>query len=481
MSINLPIEFTKRMKNLLGDEYEQFALAYEDSNYRGLRINPLKVTHSIDIEEFGVRPVPWCTTGFYYDDSHAPGKHPFHYAGAYYIQEPSAMLVGELAQAKPGMKVLDLCAAPGGKTGHLAGKMSGQGVLVANEIVPSRAKILSQNVERLGIRNCIVVNEAPDKLACFMPGYFDLIVVDAPCSGEGMFRRDEIARDEWSPENVTMCAKRGQDILDDADTMLSMGGRLVYSTCTFAPDEDEKAIEAFIQSHPLYCIEKVDISPVNGSKSEDGWFSKGRPEWTEKGDKTIEDTIRLWPHELHGEGHFVAVLKKGKAEDTLTDSISIGKTKTGKNNKDSKNGKDSTLNSAVKLYEEFAGKNLSSGVGQGEYVMFGSNLYQLPVGAPKIDRVRVERAGLQLGEIIKNRFEPGHALAMALRPEECLRVHNITDNGEAIKYLCGESLSCDAGMNGWCLVTYDNVSLGWGKAVNGQLKNHYPKGIRIKK
>lgn len=478
MNINLPIEFTKRMKNLLGDEYDSFAQAYEDSNYRGLRINPLKAKDGMKLEQFDVRLVPWCATGYYYSDECAPGRHPYHYAGAYYIQEPSAMLVGELTKAAPGMKVLDLCAAPGGKTGHIAGKMAGQGVLVANEIVPSRAKILSQNVERLGIRNCIVVNESPDKLACFMPGCFDLVVVDTPCSGEGMFRRDEIARDEWSPENVSMCAKRGQDILDAADTMLAMGGRLVYSTCTFAPDEDERAIEAFIETHPIYSIERIELSPVEGCSPEDGWLSKGRPEWAKKGDGSLENTIRLWPHELHGEGHFAAVLIKGDSAETMATDMSTGKSKSGKSSKD---GKDSTLTSAVKLYEEFADKNLISGVGQGDYVMFGSNLYLLPAGAPKIDRVRVERAGLQLGEIIKNRFEPGHALAMALRPEECIRVHNITEDAEAIRYLCGESLSCDVNMNGWCLVTYDNVSLGWGKAVNGQLKNHYPKGIRIKK
>lgn len=475
MNINLPIEFTKRMKNLLGDEYEEFIRAYEEDNYRGLRINTLKVKEDIDLCQFGTRPVPWCSTGYYYDDQTAPGKHPYHYAGAYYIQEPSAMLVGELAGAEPGMRVLDLCAAPGGKTGHIAGKMSGEGVLVANEIIPSRAKILSQNVERLGIRNCIVVNESPDKLASFMPGYFNLVVVDTPCSGEGMFRRDEIARDEWSPENVTMCAKRGQDILDAADTMLAMGGRLIYSTCTFAPAEDEIAIESFLKTHPLYRIEKVNISPVSGSNSEDGWLSGGRKEWSKEGAVALEDTIRLWPHILHGEGHFAAVLVKGEAENVDVAVMPAGRNKTGKG------GRDSSLTNAVKLFEEFASKNLSnSGLG-GEYVMFGSNLYLLPGGAPKIDRVRVERAGLQLGEIIKNRFEPSHALAMALHSRECLRNHNITDEGEAVRYLCGESLSCESSMSGWCLVTYDGISLGWGKAVNGQLKNHYPKGIRIKK
>ena len=472
MGIQLPIDFINRMKEMLGEEYEDFISAYEDSDYHGLRINPLKAESKL-LSEWKLRPVPWCGSGFYYSDDMRPGRHPYHHGGAYYIQEPSAMLVGELAAARPGMRVLDLCAAPGGKTGHIAGQMKGKGILVANEIVPQRARILSQNVERLGIRNCIVTNESPDRLAMGMSGYFDLVVVDAPCSGEGMFRRDDIAVREWSKENVNMCAQRGQDILEAADTMLGVGGRLVYSTCTFAPRENEGAIEEFLKTHPLYHIEKVQLLPAKGADPADGWPSEGRPEWSESRSEELEFTYRLWPHKLHGEGHFAAVLRKGE-EDRESRALLARPSK-------GKQGRDGALTQAVKMFEEFAGENLKDFMPEGEYALFKDYLYLMPGEAPSLKGIRLERAGLMLGEIKKERFEPAHALAMALRPLECLNVHNIdrTDEETAIRYLCGESLSCDLKLSGWCLVTYDGISLGWGKAVRGQLKNHYPKGLRI--
>lgn len=472
MKMNLPEEFVNRMKELLGDEYDEFISSYEDGNYHGLRINPLKLSQADEVVgELTNRPVPWCATGYYYDEDSRPGRHPYHHAGAYYIQEPSAMIVGTLADAKPGMRVLDLCAAPGGKTSHLAGNMQGEGVLVANEIVPGRAKILSQNVERMGIRNAIVTNESPDRLARSMSGYFDLVVVDAPCSGEGMFRRDEIARDEWSAENVKMCAERGQDILDAADVMLRVGGKLVYSTCTFAPDEDEQAIVNFINSHPMYKVAKTVIERSKDCEATDGWPDPGRSEWGTQEDLSL--TYRLWPHRLHGEGHYVAVLTKG-------DLDLSGKTSAkGKKNVDNK------LKNAVALYEQWAKKNLID-LPVGEYMLFGDSLNLVPFFAPDITRTKVERVGLKLGEIKKDRFEPDHALAMALRPDECKNVYNInitadeSSCGETIKYLRGESLNVDNMDAGWCIVTVNGVSVGWGKVTGNILKNHYPKGLRIK-
>lgn len=470
-NINLPEDFKKRMKDMLKDEYEEFEKAYEDSNYHGLRINPLKADSTKNFAQFNIRPVPWCKTGFYYDETTRPGRHPFHHAGAYYIQEPSAMLVGELALAKPGMRVLDLCAAPGGKSSHLAGEMKQQGVLVANEIVPQRSKILSQNIERMGVQNCIVTNESPDRLAANMPLYFDLIVVDTPCSGEGMFRRDEIARNEWSLDNVEMCAKRDTDILEAADRMLKPGGKMVYSTCTFAPVEDEQMIDRFLESHPQYFILKVDIEKSKDALDEDGWVSKGRPEWTESKRIELSDTFRLWPHRLHGEGHFAAVLVKGaEKEDIVEDKP-----------KKKGNKKDNRLDSAIKLYEEFAKQYLTDKP-KGEYVLYGDNLYLLPEGSPVLKGLKVERPGLMLGEIKKDRFEPGHSLAMSLGAEEFKNVHNIeaADEAIAVKYLCGESLTVDEQIQGWTLVTYDGVSMGFGKGVGNIIKNHYPKGLRIR-
>lgn len=486
MNIQLPEQFLNRMRDMLGNEIDQFLEAYEEANYHGLRFNPLKAGD--DLEEviqklFALRPVPWCQSGYYYSEEERPGRHPYHHAGAYYIQEPSAMLVGELAEVKPGMKVLDLCAAPGGKTSHLAGLMQGEGVLIANEIVPNRAKILSQNVERMGISNCIVTNESPDRLARVMPGYFDLIVVDTPCSGEGMFRRDEIARTEWSEANVRMCAERGQDILGAADKMLRYGGRLVYSTCTFAPDEDEGAIGHFLQEHPEYHIEHVEIGRHEGADEADGWVSEGRSEWCDEipAGNDIRETFRLWPHRLHGEGHYAAVLKKGQGASLMDnfqscDEASKKKDKGKKNQKDSKAG---NLSQAIKLYEDFAKKFLKKEL-SGEYILFGDNLYLMPEGTPGINSLKLERAGLHLGEIKKDRFEPSHALAMATRPEDCNANIDIADEGQMLKYLCGETIECDSAVSGWCIVSFNGCSAGFGKANGGRVKNHYPKGLRIK-
>ncbi len=499
MEINLPIEFKNRMKNMLGEEYEDFLKAYEEANFQGLRINALKTKAgeegkaTLDFlkEAFELRQVPWCKTGFYYNPEKKPGREAFHHAGAYYIQEPSAMLVGELAAPQEKMKVLDLCGAPGGKTGHLAGLMKDSGVLVANEIVPNRCKILSQNVERMGIKNCIVINENPVNLAKKLPSYFDMVVVDVPCSGEGMFRKDETAINEWSPENVEMCGVRGQEILDAADSMLAYGGKLVYSTCTFAPIEDEGAILNFLKSHPLYKIEKTELIPVEGSEKSDGWMSKGEEAWglecvisesekareiNEANAGDLQYTYRLWPHKLHGEGHFVAVLRKGSiAVNEKSDREAVQKGL----NKANKSGKiiaGRELESAIKLYMEFSGKNLKIDL-KGSFHLFGDNLYIMPEDAPDIKGIKVERAGLQLGEIKKNRFEPAHALAMALKPEECAVAY---ETDEPVKYLCGEVISCDSQISGWCLVTFYGYPLGWGKASGGRLKNHYPKGLRIK-
>ncbi|CAM5193217.1 NOL1/NOP2/sun family putative RNA methylase OS=Ureibacillus acetophenoni OX=614649 GN=SAMN05877842_10619 PE=3 SV=1 [Ureibacillus acetophenoni] len=236
--MNLPEPFLLKMKNLLQDEFEAIIQSYDDEKSHALRVNTLK----IDIDEFlhknpfTLERIPWVETGFFYTHNDRPGKHPYHESGLYYIQEPSAMAVGEFVDPKPGERVLDLCAAPGGKTTHLASKMKGEGFLLSNEIHPARAKILSQNVERMGIKNTVVTNETPERLAERFPSFFDRILVDAPCSGEGMFRKDEEAREHWSLENVEICASRQIDILKSAATMLKPGGRLVYSTCTFSPE-----------------------------------------------------------------------------------------------------------------------------------------------------------------------------------------------------------------------------------------------------
>lgn len=453
-AFRLPEAFEERMKGLLGEEYTSFLESYEKERAQALRVN----TGKISVEDFqrlspfSLRPVPWVKEGFYYESGERPGKHVYHEAGLYYMQEPSAMAVAVLANAKPGERVLDLCAAPGGKTTQLAASMKGEGLLVSNEIHPARAKILSQNVERMGIPHAVVTNEKPADLTDRFLEFFDRIVVDAPCSGEGMFRKEEQALLQWSPENVTMCAERQQEILEAAAPMLRPGGVLVYSTCTFAPEENEGSISTFLNHHPEFSVKRV--SAYEG-------FAGGRPEWAgEEGREETKDTFRLWPHRLEGEGHYVAVLQKeGEAERRAAETKAPSVDK-----------------AALKLYEEFAKDSLKR-KRPGVPVLFGEQLYLLPE-AVNLKGLKVLRPGLHLGTVKKNRFEPSHALALALAEEEACRTVNLDGNGpEAAAYLRGEALLAD-GEKGWTLVLADGYSLGWGKMTGGTLKNHYPKGLR---
>ena len=439
-----PDGFENRMKNLLGDDYAAFAASYDKPRNVGLRLNPLKTDTPPALPEFGLRPVPWCKTGFYYDPQTRPGLSAYHDAGLYYLQEPSAMAPAELLGALPGEKILDLCAAPGGKTTQIAGKLAGKGLLVCNEIHPKRAQILAQNVERMGIANALVLNETPQRLETFFPDYFDRILVDAPCSGEGMFRKEEAAVTDWSPETVAMCARRQGEILCSAAKMLRPGGRLVYSTCTFSPEENEGTISDFLKTHPDFSVECVSAP----------WFSPGRPDWLKDPAPGLEHTFRLFPHLLAGEGHFAAVLHK--AGDTP------GAVQT---------------EPAAKLPREAAGFAAQTGcaIPEGKAVLFGTTVWLAPNELPALRGLKVLRAGLELGECKKGRFEPAHAWALWLRTAGS--VHDLAqDDPDVRKFLAGETIS--GSETGWTLVRVDGLSLGWAKGSNGQLKNHYPKGLR---
>lgn len=442
------------MQTLLQDEYDAFIRSYEEEKNQGLRINTLKISidEFLQINPFTTEKIPWVKEGYFYPNNERPGKHPYHEAGLYYIQEPSAMAVGELVDPKPGEYILDLCAAPGGKTTHLASKMNGEGLLVSNEIHPQRAKILSQNVERMGIKNAIVTNETPERLAARFPSFFDRILVDAPCSGEGMFRKDEEARLHWSPDNVTLCANRQDDILEYAQSMLKPGGRLVYSTCTFSPEENEGTINRFLEKYPHFEIEQVEV--YEG-------FSQGRADWVENAASNIEQTIRIWPHLVKGEGHYIAVLKK-------KDGDEAPRMKYPKQKLDPK---------MMKAYQDFAGETLNI-MPFGYFLAFNDQLYGLPEEVPTLEKLKVLRPGLHLGTFKKNRFEPSHALALALRKDEAKSVSNLSaDSDEIISYLKGEVLQA-SGPKGWHLITVDGYSIGWGKLAGNMMKNHYPKGLR---
>ncbi|MBM7866489.1 SAM-dependent methyltransferase [Heliobacterium gestii] len=464
--ISLPPLFIDRMAALLpAQEKNAFFASYQRGPAQGLRFNPLKLGREdfLAAMPFRLEPVAWCAGGFYVDGEERPGKHPFHAAGLYYIQEPSAMAVVEALAPQPGERVLDLCAAPGGKATQIAGRLKGQGLLVANEIHPKRVKALSENLERWGARNILVTQESPDRLAGRFPAFFDRIVVDAPCSGEGMFRKLPEAIDDWSPEKVSRCAAIQGEILPLAAQMLRPGGVIVYSTCTFAIEENERQIEAFLGEHPDFAQETFPATQH---------FSPGY----------LDKTARLWPHRLRGEGHFIARLRKvGEREGEGQREASSGRRHFAKaqGRRGDGRGDDKTVvpKEARALFERFCAADLRV-IPEGPLALFGDALYAQVEGLPGLDGIKVARAGWHLGTVKPGRFEPSHALALALSPGQWRRSIELDPDGdEALRYLRGESLFA-GGEAGWTVVTVGGFPLGWAKASGGQLKNHYPKGLR---
>ena len=511
---SLPVDFTAKMRALLGEEFDEFLECYENDKYQALRINSLK---RADMEPDRIfkgiaktaeksqeegpegelfEEVPWAINGYYYAQKLRPGKHAYHEAGVYYIQEPSAMSAAALLAPKPGMRVLDLCAAPGGKTTQLAAYLKQEGILVSNEIHPARCRILSQNVERMGIRNAIVTNEDSQRLAEFFPSYFHAILVDAPCSGEGMFRKNPEAMEEWSADQVEVCAKRQQEILNNAAKMLMGGGTLVYSTCTFSPEENEQTMARFLAEH-----EEFEVL-----EEKTPYFSPGNPAWAGESVEPfiageMGKTFRLWPHKLHGEGHFVAVLKKAGEYAPIPEERKVLEEDRFKKEKGNKKGNQNKSGSVPdrqmqQALEEFVKTTLNQEAADwilsGTLTLFGDQLYRLPDGAPSLRGLKVLRAGLHIGEFKKNRFEPSHALALALGMTDVTCAVNMQLRGESEKdskiaaFFRGESFfieeeelgESNTTEKGWALICVDGFSVGWGKLLNRQVKNHYPKGLR---
>lgn len=490
--MNLPIDFTQRMQKLLDAEADSFFKSYDEPKTYGLRINPLKTEGGVFAKAlpFTLSPIAWTKEGFYALPDEHPGRHPLHESGAYYIQEPSAMSVVSLLDPQPGDIVCDLCAAPGGKSTQIAGRLMGHGLLVSNEIFPARAKILSQNIERFGVPNAIVCNEPPDRMSAHFPLFFNKIVVDAPCSGEGMFRKDDTAISEWSAEQVAVCAQRQKMILEHADQMLLPGGVMVYSTCTFAPEEDEDMVAWFLHTHPDYEVEDwKELLPTNcgleGGRT-DFLSETGKKllSCVPNGSSAIERTLRLFPHKLKGEGHFAARLRKKGTLPSAAEAFPAADTRKGssKEKKGKKSGKAGSLPDFTPFEafsEHFLIMKQAPQIFQepARYQYFGDALYRIPNRCPALDGIKVIRAGLHLGTRKKNRFEPAHALAMSLPPQAVVQSVSC-DDVTAKRYLHGETIPCDTSFRGWALVTYCGISLGWGKAQNGILKNHYPKGLR---
>jgi len=397
------------------------------------------------------------SAGFTLPNEFRPGKHPYHAAGLYYLQDPSAMAVTTLLDPQPGERVLDLAAAPGGKTTHIAAKMGNRGILVANDISPHRVRILSNNLERWGARNALITSETPEKLANHFGDYFDKVLVDAPCSGEGMFRKDHAARQEWSPKLVNRCAVRQDMILGDAARLVRPGGRLVYATCTFAPEENEGTIQRFLASHSDFEVVGNHVYPG---------LMPGRPDWV-SGDASPElsQTVHLWPHIAPGEGHFIAVLRRTTAKTTTLH--------------DPGNFKLSTLSRESQFYfDKFVESTLTWQPSNDGLSEQGTYLYHLPEGMPNIHGLCVIHWGWWLGTFKKKRFEPSYALVMAIKSGDVLREFSlIADDVQTMKYLHGEVLPSQ-GDNGWTMVSVDGFPLGWAKRVQNRLKSHAPKWMR---
>ncbi len=461
----LPEGFLLRMNEFLSTEYDAFLSSYDKPQRGALRVNRLKVTPDRLPELTGDgRSVPWSIDGYYYGEDERPGKSPLHEAGSYYIQEASAMLVAAVSGASPGERILDLCAAPGGKSTALAAMLCGSGLLVSNEIMPARVKVLSQNIERMGIANAIVTSEPPAVLAERFPEFFDRVIVDAPCSGEGMFRKEPDAISCWSPDNIALCAGRQQEILDTAVRMLRPGGTLVYSTCTFAPEEDEKQVKDLLARHrELKIARRGDIAAALEGAADLSAVSGPLASYNDSfgPDPAV---FRIWPHLADGEGHFAAVIRKSGVRPA--------------------SGEDSYpfLRKAPKVpapmlaaWKAFAEDNLSA-IPQGTFTAFGDNLYLSPA-AIDLSGLRCLRPGLQLGALQKDRFVPSHALALAMRPSGIRRRIELSED-DASAYIAGTELVCTPDLKGWCLASVRGISLGWAKASGGRLKNHYPKGLR---
>lgn len=480
-----PEAFLHRMQEMLGDEYEAFSAGFGQENFQALRVNPLKYAELWASGEgrrlFHLTPVSWEKNGYYYDRETQPGRHPYHEAGVYYIQEPSAMVPVNLMEIQSGDKVLDLCAAPGGKSTQIAAALRGKGLLVSNEIHPARAKILSENIERMGVQNSCVTNETPARLSEKFPEYFDRILVDAPCSGEGMFRKNPTACEEWSPKNVELCAARQGGILDCAAGMLRPGGRLVYSTCTFAPQENEGSVSHFLKRHPEFELLPIDKAKLGIPEI----VCDGRPEWAEYPHDSPDGgteggaagacgnlchTLRLWPHQVKGEGHFAAVFQKQGSVPEGYSAMPAGGLEPGISPKERE----------LDPWWEFAREVLgvTSREGKTRLLRFGDNLYAAPDCMPELKGLKVLRPGLHLGTLKRNRFEPAHALALALPCGGIRHVCQLSaEDGSAEAYLRGQTFSME-GEKGWYLICVNGFSLGWGKLAGGVMKNHYPKGLR---
>lgn len=448
---NLPVEFTERMKKLLGDEFESFISAVNGTPVKGFRVNTDKISLE-DFEKinvFGKEKIPYVENGFYLDYEKA-GNHPYHHAGMIYIQEPGAMAPAECVEVEEDWKILDMCAAPGGKSTQLRNKLGEKGLLVSNEIIPSRCKILTGNIERLGLRNCVTTCMDTSRLAKTFPETFDLIMVDAPCSGEGMFRKDDTAVAEWSEGNVRMCAERQAEILENAVKCLKDGGYIVYATCTFSLEENEMAVAAFLEKHPEFEIVPVKEEVKNNTS--DGVFYDGCT------CENIHFARRFYPHKSKGEGQFMAVLHNKNEYYEV------------------KKKPASRLEKIDRTVCDFLDSTLST-YDKDKVIMYNGNpVYFTPDF--EIKKGTAFSCGVTIGEIAKNYIKPHHQFFMAMGKDFRRKIEFTADSEEMNKFLRGEEFVTDCD-NGWAVIMADGCAVGGVKVSGGKAKNHYPKGLRL--
>lgn len=484
----LPEQFMDRLRTLLGDDFENYLNSFDTIYGQTLRLNRLKTEPADIIRRFSCEPIPWCENGFYYNGEERLSLHPYYYAGAYYLQEPSAMAPAHFLPIEAGERVLDLCAAPGGKTTALAAKLGPQGVLVANDISASRCKALLKNMEMAGVKNAIITCESPEKLARRFRGYFDKILVDAPCSGEGMFRKEPAMAKEWTPELVEEYAALQKEILEQAVKMLHPGGKILYSTCTYSPQENEQSVEYLMKEHGFSIL---PLPLLDG-------MAEGMPEHSLSGEESLRHCRRFWSHRVKGEGQFAALLQKpGEAREILLSvdevlpkepSFSMekveSKKETGKKNKKKNQGKNQgkkPFNEDKNAWPEEMEQFFSS-MGwnflKKQVIFIEERAFLLPKDLPSLQGIRQIRSGLYLGDCKKKRFEPSQALAMALTKEEFPNILSLTLEDERVeRYLKGETIDGEV-KDGWVLICVDDMPLGWGKSANGRIKNKYYKGWR---
>lgn len=458
----LPTPFQIRMRALLGSEADAFFASLTGPPHVGLRVNTLRCSPEAfaELSPWPLEPLPWCESGFLLGAPGArPGLHPLHRAGVYYLQEPSAMAVAEAVAPKPGERVIDLAAAPGGKATHLTSLMNNQGLLVANEVTGSRVRALGENLERYGARNTLITQESVAKLAERWGAAFDRVLLDAPCSGEGMFRKSDEALAQWSEYLVQSCAARQHDLLGEAAGLVKPGGILVYSTCTFAPEENETVVAEFLRENPEFGLEPLLLPDAQ----------PGRPDWLTTPNPELVKTARFWPHLSPGEGHFIAKLRRQDGAEAKVKPAVFAP----------------LARQAKGLWEAFMTETFAQNpVPDAPLTLQGDNLYALPATSPDLAGLRTLRPGLWLGTLKKKRFEPSHSLALALTPPALGGTRTLElapDAPDLTRYLRGDVLDVPdiPGPDGWLVVTTRGFALGWGRRVRGTIKNFYPKGLRL--